>query len=78
MALGPTQRRIQRAPGNFSLRLKRPGREADHSSLSSDKTENAWTYTSTPQYVFMAWCLAKYRDVTLPADTANVSDLRSA
>jgi len=20
---------------------------------------NAWSYTSTPQYVFMAWCLIK-------------------
>jgi len=23
---------------------------------------NAWSYTSTPQYVFMAWCLVKHRD----------------
>jgi hypothetical protein len=21
-----------------------------------------WSYTSTPQYVFMAWCLVKHRD----------------
>jgi hypothetical protein len=24
--------------------------------------KNAWSYTSTPQYVFMAWCLVKHRD----------------
>jgi hypothetical protein len=23
-----------------------------------------WNYTSTPQYVFMAWCLVKHRDFT--------------
>jgi hypothetical protein len=25
-------------------------------------SENAWRYTSTPQYVFMAWCLVKHRN----------------
>jgi hypothetical protein len=29
-----------------------PGREADHSHASSAKFKNAWSYTSTPQYVF--------------------------
>jgi hypothetical protein len=24
--------------------------------------KNAWSYTSTPQYIFMAWCLVKHRD----------------
>jgi hypothetical protein len=24
--------------------------------------KNEWSYTSTPQYVFMAWCLVKDRD----------------
>jgi len=24
---------------------------------------NAWSYTSTPQYVFVAWCLVKHRDI---------------
>jgi hypothetical protein len=35
MALGPTQRPIQWVPGALSLVVKRPGREADHSSSSS-------------------------------------------
>jgi len=26
------------------------------------RSKNAWSYTSTPQYAFVAWCLAKHRD----------------
>jgi hypothetical protein len=25
-------------------------------------SKNEWSYTSTPQYAFMAWCLVKHRD----------------
>jgi hypothetical protein len=42
--------------------VKRLGREADHSPQSSTEVKNEWSYTSTPQYVFMAWCLVKQRD----------------
>jgi hypothetical protein len=55
--------------GALSLGEKRPGREADHSPPSSAEVNNAWSYTSTPQYIFMAWCLVKHRDnftFTLP------------
>jgi hypothetical protein len=45
-----------------SLGVKRPGREADHSLPSSAEVKNAWSCTSTRQYVFMAWCLVKHRD----------------
>jgi hypothetical protein len=45
---------IQWVPGALSLAVKRPGREADHSPPSSAETKNAWSYTSSPQYVFMA------------------------
>jgi hypothetical protein len=38
----------------FFSGVKRPGREADHSPPSSAEVKNAWSYTSTPQYVFMA------------------------
>jgi hypothetical protein len=41
--------------------IKRPGREADHSP-SSAEVENVWSYTPTPQYVLMAWCLVKHKD----------------
>jgi len=25
-------------------------------------SKNEWSYTSIPQYAFMAWCLVKHRD----------------
>jgi hypothetical protein len=49
-------------PGAPSLGVKRPWREADHSPPSNAEVKNAWSYTSTPQYVFMAWCLVKHGD----------------
>jgi hypothetical protein len=42
--------------------VKRPGREADHSPPSRAKIKNAWSYTSIPPQVFMAWYLVKQRD----------------
>jgi predicted glycosyltransferase involved in capsule biosynthesis len=38
------------------------GREADHSPPSSAKFMNAWSYITTPQYAFMAWCSVKAQD----------------
>jgi len=52
--LGPTQSPIQRAPG-----VRRPKCEADHSPPSSNEVKNAWSYASTPPYVFMAWYVMK-------------------
>jgi hypothetical protein len=53
--------------GLFPLGVKRPGREADHSPPSSAEVKNAWSYTSTPQYVFMSWYLVEHRyNFTLP------------
>jgi hypothetical protein len=26
------------------------------------RSKNAWSYTSTPQYIFMTWCLVKHRE----------------
>jgi hypothetical protein len=34
---------------------KRPERQIGHSPWSGAKVKNAWSYTYTPQYVFMAW-----------------------
>jgi hypothetical protein len=45
-----------------SLGVKLPGREANYSPPSSAEVKNAWSYTSTPPYVFMAWCLIKRKD----------------
>jgi hypothetical protein len=48
--------------GVISPGVKRPGREAYPSRPSSVEVNNAWSYTFTPQYVFMAWCLVKHTD----------------
>jgi hypothetical protein len=42
--------------------VKRPEREADHSPPSSTEIKNVWSYTFTPEYAFMAWCLVKHKD----------------
>jgi len=42
--------------------IKQPESEAYHSPLCSAEAKNAWRCTSTPKYVFMAWCLVKHRD----------------
>jgi hypothetical protein len=53
-ALRPVQPPVQRVPGAFTMGIKRPGRKAGHLSPCSAEVKNAWSYTSTPQYVFMA------------------------
>jgi hypothetical protein len=57
-----TQPRIQWVPGALSLGVKRPGREAHQLPPSSSEFKNAWSYISTSQYVFLAWCLVKHRN----------------
>jgi hypothetical protein len=59
LALGPTQPPIQWVTWALSLGIKRPGREADHSPPTSAEIKNAWSYTSTAQFAFVAWCLVK-------------------
>jgi hypothetical protein len=44
----------------LSLGVKWLEHESDHSPPSSAEVKNAWSYTSTPPYVFMAWCLVKH------------------
>jgi len=53
-ALGPTQPRIQWVLRVISPGVKRPWREVDNLPLSSIVAKNAWSYISTPQYVFKA------------------------
>jgi hypothetical protein len=55
--------------GNFSLHHLVQGAHPvsyqmalSHSPTSSAEIKHAWSYTSTPQYAFMAWCLVKHRD----------------
>jgi hypothetical protein len=52
-ALGPIQPPIQWVPGTLYLEVKRPEHESDHSSPSSTKVKNSWSYTSTPPNTFM-------------------------
>jgi hypothetical protein len=52
-ALVPTQPSIQ-VPAALSPGVKRPGREADHSSPTSAEGKKMWVYTSTPSYALMA------------------------
>jgi hypothetical protein len=56
-AMGPTQPPIQWAPGALFSGLKWPGSETDHSPPFSDDVKNARSYTFTPPYAFMGWCL---------------------
>jgi len=56
--------RLASYSGALSLRVKRPGREADHAPLYSAMGKNRWSHTFTPPYLFMAWRLVKqgYKD----------------
>jgi len=58
-ALGPIHSPIKWVAGALTPGVKRLGHEADHSPPSSAEFKNAWKYNSTPQYVFMEWCLTK-------------------
>jgi len=54
---GPTQSHIQWAPGALFPGVEQLEREADHSPPSTVEVKHAWSYTSTPLYVLMVWCL---------------------
>jgi hypothetical protein len=60
-ALGSSQPPIQWISGALSSGVKRSGHEDDYSPPSSAEVKNAWSYTSTRLYVFMAWYLIKRR-----------------
>jgi hypothetical protein len=42
--------------------VKWPGHEADHSPPSSAEVKECGALPPLPQFVFIAWCLAKPRD----------------
>jgi len=56
--LGPTHPSLQRVSGALSPVVKLSGNKSDHSSPSSTKVKNAWSYTCTLQYI-IAWRLIK-------------------
>jgi hypothetical protein len=47
----------QMSTGDIFLGVKRPWIEAEQSPPSSAETKYAWSYTSTPPYIFMEWRL---------------------
>jgi len=58
-AVRPTHSPVQWVPWALSLWVKQMEHEADHSPPSDAKVKYAWNCTSTPKYIFMAWCLIK-------------------
>jgi len=60
----PTKPLIKCVAEAHSLTVKLPEREADHLPPSSAESKYAWSYTSIPQYAFMAWCSVKKRTGT--------------
>ena len=54
-AMRPTPLHIQWVPGVVFSRIWQLGCEADHSPPSNAKVKNGWSYTTTPQYAFMAF-----------------------
>jgi hypothetical protein len=60
-ALRLTQPPIQWVPGTLTPEVKQLWREADHLPPSSAEVKNAWSYTSTLPYSFMACCLVEHR-----------------
>jgi hypothetical protein len=48
-------------PGALSPKVKRPEREDDHSPPCSAEVKNAWSFTSTSLYNFIALCLVMHR-----------------
>ena len=61
----------ERVSGNSSSGVKRLGYEADLSP-SGGQIKNAWSYTSTPAYVFIEWCLMVHRDKFTSTTTPSI------
>jgi hypothetical protein len=72
LTLGPTRRPIQWVPRVLSPMVKLAGRKADHSPPFSSEL-SAWSYTSTPLYVLLAWYLVKHTGTTLPLPSCVTS-----
>jgi hypothetical protein len=64
-ALGHTHPPIWWVPEALYLGVKRSRRKSDYSPPSSAEVKNMWSYTSTSQYAFMAWCTVKVQGLTL-------------
>jgi hypothetical protein len=69
--LEPIQPPILWAPRVLPQGVKWPGSKAVHWPPFSDKIMNAWTYISTSPYIFMAWCIIKYRTTSTICTSAS-------
>jgi hypothetical protein len=49
-------------PIQWVLGVKWLWHEAGHSPPSSGEVKSTWSYICTPHYIFMTWCLVKYKD----------------
>jgi hypothetical protein len=47
---------------SFPGGVKRPWLEANHLVPSSAEVKKTWSYTSSLQYIFMAWYFVKHKD----------------
>jgi hypothetical protein len=61
-ALVPTQPPIKWVPRDVSLRVKRPGREADNSPPSSVEVKNLYSYAALPNTPLWHGAQLKHRD----------------
>jgi hypothetical protein len=55
--------------------VKLPGREADHTPPFSAEVKNAFSYTSTPQYFFVTWCVTKHKNNFISTFTLTLKEL---
>jgi hypothetical protein len=51
--------------GGLNVGIKRLDLEANYSPSSSAEVKNAWSYTSTSIYIFVAWCVVKRKDQSI-------------
>jgi hypothetical protein len=60
----------------LSLGVKRSERETHHLPPSSVEVKNTWSYTSTTQYAFMAWCSVKAQGQFYLLNMAKIINIR--
>jgi hypothetical protein len=61
-SLGPYQRPIQWLLGAIRSKVRAAKASTYNSPTSSADVNYAWSYTTTPSYFFMVWCIIKHND----------------
>jgi hypothetical protein len=70
-SLGPNSASYSMDTEDLSPGVKRPKCEPDLSPPSNADVKDAWSYNSTPPYIFMVWSLIKHRDNFTLLDKRN-------